>query len=95
MRLLFLDKPTSRITTRQWLLIALVLALAEAGAFTFYRMRPADHVVRIGLSTPHEQCTARGEAQYEVRREWPMTGDGRDARTLIESRCTLDPESFH
>ncbi|MGM9486787.1 hypothetical protein [Ideonella sp. YS5] len=94
MRLLFLDRPTSRITARQWLMIALALALVEAAGFAVYVMRPAERGLSVGLSTPHEQCVARGIGQYEVRREWPRTMDGRDAGTLIESRCTLDPASF-
>jgi hypothetical protein len=94
MRHLFLDKPTSRITARQWLLVALVLALLEAAAFTAYVMRPADRGLSVGLASPQAQCVSRGAAQFEVRREWPITLDGRDARTLVESRCTLDPGSF-
>lgn len=94
MRLLFLDKPTSRITARQWLLVALVLALLEVAAFTVYVMRPADRGLAITLATPHAQCVARGIGQYEARHEWPSTHDGRDARLLIESRCTLDPGSY-
>ena len=94
MRLLFLDRPTSRITARQWLMIALVLAALEAAGFTWYVMRPTERGLSIGMSTPHEQCVARGVAQFDVRREWPRTLDGRDAGTLIESRCTLDPASY-
>ena len=94
MRLLFLDRPTSRITARQWLMIALVLAALEAAGFTWYVMRPTERGLSIGMSTTHEQCVARGVAQFDVRREWPRTLDGRDAGTLIESRCTLDPSSF-
>lgn len=94
MRHLFLDKPTSRFSTRQWLAIALVLGLAEVVGFTVYAMRPVDKGLAFGLADPHHLCVARGSAQFEVRREWPMTSDGRDARTLIASRCTLDPGSF-
>ena len=95
MRLLFLDRPTSRITPRQWLMIGLVLAIAEGAGFAVYMMRPAaDRGLAMGMSTPHEQCVARGVAQFDVRREWPLTHDGRDAGTLIEARCTLDPASF-
>lgn len=94
MRHLFLDKPPSRFTTRQWLVIAGLLALAEVVGFTIYVMRPADRGLAIGLADPQHQCMARGSAQFEVRREWPTTSDGRDARTLIASRCTLDPGSF-
>jgi len=94
MRLLFLDRPTSRISARQWLMIGFVLAMAEAAFFAVYVMRPADRGLAVGMATPHEQCVGRGVAQFEVRREWPRTVDGRDARTLIESRCTLDPDSF-
>jgi hypothetical protein len=86
MRLLFLDRPTSRITARQWLMLAFALALVEAAGFAVYMMRPAERGLSVALSTPHDQ--------YDVRREWPRTLDGRDAGTLIESRCTLDPASF-
>jgi hypothetical protein len=94
MRLLFIDRPTSRFTARQWLAIALVLAVAEAAGFAVYMMRPTERGLSLGMATPHEQCVARGVAQFDVRREWPLTNDGRDAGTLIESRCTLDPASF-
>jgi len=94
MRLLFLDRPTSRITARQWLMIAFALALVEAAGFAVYMMRPAERGLSVALATPRDQCVARGIAQYDVRREWPRTQDGRDAATLIESRCTLDPASF-
>ena len=94
MRYLFLDKPTSRLSARQWLAIGLGLALVEVAGFTAYVMRPVDRGLTIGLADPHSQCVARGTAQFDVRREWPTTQDGRDAHTLIASRCTLDPGSF-
>jgi len=94
MRLLFLDKPTSRLSARQWLVIGFGLALVEVVGFTAYVMRPADSGLTVALAGPHAQCVARGTAQFDVRREWPTTHDGRDAHALISSRCTLDPGSF-
>jgi hypothetical protein len=94
MRYLFLNKPTSRFTARQWLLTGLALGVIEAGVLAVYVMRPSDSGLSVDLASPHQQCVSRGIAQYDVRHEWPVTLDGRDARTAVESRCTLDLGSF-
>jgi hypothetical protein len=94
MRTLFLDKPTSRITTRQWLLIGAVLAAIEAAALAAYFMRPAPATLAASAASPQAQCEARGADDFRSRNEWPRTADGRDANTLVTARCTLDPQAF-
>ena len=94
MRTLFLDKPTSRISTRQWLLIGAGLAALEAAALAAYLLRPAPVTISTALATPQAQCEERGSVDYRSRNEWPSTADGRDARTLVRARCTLDAQAF-
>lgn len=94
MRTLFLDKPTSRISTRQWLLIGAALAALETAALAAYFMRPASETITSGITNPLGQCEARGTDDYRSRNEWPRTAEGRDARTLVSARCTLDPQAF-
>ena len=94
MRTLFLDKPTSRVTTRQWLLIGAGLALVEAAALAVYFMRPAPATIAVSAASPLAQCEARGAEDYRSRHEWPRTADGRDAQALVGARCTLDPQAF-
>ncbi|WP_374569432.1 hypothetical protein [Ideonella sp.] len=92
MRMLFLDK--TRPTSRKWVWAVAGLALVEATALAAYVMRPAPKGIEVDLATPREQCVTRGAAIFEARGEWPATADGRDAPTLVNARCTLDPESF-
>jgi hypothetical protein len=93
MRTLFLDKPTSRITTRQWLLIGAALAALESAALAAYFMRPAP-AIAAAAADPVAQCEARGAEDYRSRNEWPLTADGRDANALVSARCTLDSQAF-
>lgn len=93
MRTLFLDK-SSRPTSRKWVWVVAALALIEATALAAYVMRPVPKGIEVDLASPRELCVARGTAIHEARHEWPQTADGRDAATLINARCTLDPEAF-
>jgi hypothetical protein len=92
MRTLFLDK--SRPTSRKWVWVVAGLALIEATALAAYVLRPVPKGIEVDLASPKELCVTRGASIFEARREWPQTADGRDAATLINARCTLDPESF-
>ena len=94
MRTLFLDKPTTRVTTRQWLLIGAALAAIEAAALAAYFMRPAPTTLMAGAASPQAQCESRGTDDFRSRNEWPLTADGRDASALVTARCTLDPQAF-
>jgi hypothetical protein len=93
MRTLFLDK-SSRPTSRKWVWVVAALALIEATALAAYVMRPVPKGIEVDLASPRELCVARGTTVHEARHEWPQTADGRDAATLINARCTLDPEAF-
>jgi hypothetical protein len=94
MRTLFLDKPTSRFTTRQWLLIGAVLALIEGAALAAYVYRSTDPDIPVDLGSPMKQCQARGARDFSARGEWPATRDGRDAGAVVSARCVLDTEAF-
>jgi len=94
MRTLFLDKPTSRFTTRQWLLIGAVLALIEGAALAAYVYRPSDPAIPVDAGSPVKQCQLRGERDFTGRGEWPVTGDGRDAGAVVSARCALDAQAF-
>lgn len=93
MRTLFLDK-SSRPTSRKWVWVVAALALIEATALAAYVMRPVPKGIEVDLASPKDLCISRGTAEHEARHEWPQTADGRDAATLINARCTLDPEAF-
>lgn len=92
MRTLFIDKPRGQ--SRAWVWLVAGLALVEALALAAYVMRPSTESVVISLGSPQEQCLKRGVARFEAYGQWPITSDDRDARTLINSRCTLDVNSF-
>jgi hypothetical protein len=92
MRTLFLDN--ARPSTRRWVLLIAGLAVVEAVILAAYVMRPVPASIDAALASPHQQCEARGEQQLAGSGEWPTTREGRDARTLVQSRCTLDNESF-
>jgi hypothetical protein len=92
MRTLFLDK--ARPGTRRWVLLVGGLALAEVVFFTAYVLRPAPPDINLTLASPQQRCTTRGEQQLADAGDWPTTQDGRDARLLVQSRCTLDTEAF-
>jgi hypothetical protein len=92
MRTLFLDK--AHPSTRRWVLLVCALALAEAVALTAYVLRPVPASIDQPLASPRQRCASLGELQFAQSGEWPTLYDGRDARTLVQSRCTLDPASF-
>lgn len=92
MRTLFLDKPAPR--SRWWVWVLAAAAVVEAAALSAYMLRPAAPAIEQGYLAPAQQCAQRGQAAYGARGEWPVTADGRDAATLVASRCTLDPEAF-
>ena len=92
MRTLFLDK--ARPGTRRWVLLVAALALVETVALTAYVLRPVPPSIDQPLASPRQRCATLGEQQFARSGEWPTLHDGRDARTLVQSRCTLDPASF-
>lgn len=92
MRTLFLDK--ARPSTRRWVALIAGLAAIEAVILAAYVLRPVPASIDAALASPEHQCAARGERQHADSGEWPTTRDGRDARTLVQSRCTLDAESY-
>lgn len=92
MRTLFLHK--ARPSTRRWVLLVAALALVEGVALTAYLLRPVPASIDQALASPQQRCQARGEQRLAQAGEWPTTQDGRDARTLVHARCTLDPDAF-
>ncbi|MFZ5548315.1 MAG: hypothetical protein ACOZJX_06450 [Pseudomonadota bacterium] len=92
MRTLFLDK--ARPSTRRWVTLIAGLAVIEAVILAAYVLRPVPTSIDTALASPEQQCAARGERQHSDSGEWPATRDGRDARTLVQSRCTLNPDAY-